>query len=256
VIDLHCHVLPGLDDGPRTLEESIALCRAARREGTRTLVATPHVNSDYPAVTAASMQSGVHALNRALSTAGIDLTVRTGAEVALSRVGELSDSELGLLALGGGPYVLLELPWTSATAGAMNALRAFAHRGYRIVLAHPERLPMLQRDGDLVREMVESGALCCLDASSLTAHADRGARSMAWDLLAGGLVHAIASDCHDAVRRPPALGAVLEHAGLSAAQIDYFASQAPEAILNGAPPPLPPAVEARQRRQWLPRRRR
>jgi protein-tyrosine phosphatase len=255
VIDLHCHVLPALDDGPGTLEESIAMCRAAHREGTRTLVATPHVSSEYPAVTAAAMQNEVLAVNRALSSAGIDLIVRTGAEVALSRVGELSDPELGLLALGGGPYVLLELPWTSAASGAISALRAFAHRGYRIVLAHPERSPMLRRDDDLVPELVESGVLCCLDASSLTPRADRQARSMAWDLLAGRLVHVIASDCHDAVRRPPALGSVLDQAGLSAAQIEYFAAEAPEAILNGASPPPPPAVEARRRR-WLPRRRR
>jgi protein-tyrosine phosphatase len=245
-----------LDDGPRTLEQSIAVCRVAQRDGTRTLVATPHVNSDYPDVTAAAMQSEVLALNRALSSAGIDLTVRTGAEVALSRVGELSDPELGRLALGGGPYVLLELPWTSAASGAISAIRAFAHRGYRIVLAHPERSPMLQRHDEVLRELVDSGVLCCLDASSLTHPADRGARSMAWDLLASGLVHVIASDCHDAVRRPPTLGSVLEQAGLSAAQIDYFAAEAPEAILSGVPPPPPPAVEARHRRRWLPRRRR
>jgi protein-tyrosine phosphatase len=256
VIDLHCHVLPGLDDGPRTLEESIAVCRVAHREGTHTLVATPHVNSDYLAVTAAAMEDGVLALNRALRSAGLDLTVRTGAEVALSRVGELPDPELGRLALAGGPYVLLELPWTSAASGAISALRTFAHRGYRIVLAHPERSPMLQRHHEVVRELVDSGVLCCLDASSLTPRADRAARSMAWEMLAGRLVHVIASDCHDAVSRPPVLGSVLEQAGLNAAQIDYFAAEAPEAILSGVRPPPPPAVEAPHRRRWVPRRRR
>ena len=255
MIDLHTHVLPGLDDGPGTLEESLELCRAAREEGTRTLVATPHVNGEYPNVTAAVVQEQVALLNRALRAENIDLTIRTGAEVALSRVGEMSDVELDLLTLGGGRYVLLELPWTSALSGAVAALRAFAGRGYEIVLAHPERSPIAQRDVGLVRQLVESGVVCCLDAASLTPRADRRTQTAAWELLTEGLVHAIASDSHDAVRRPPKLVSVLHEAGLTAAQIDYFASAAPQAILNGQAVAPPPEVKDRRprrrfRRPW------
>lgn len=255
MIDLHCHILPGVDDGPRSLEEAIALCRVAQRDGTRTLVATPHVNGDYPSVTAAVILEQAAAVNRALRAAAVDVSVRTGAEVALSRVGELSDLELDLLALGGGSYVLLELPWTSAASGALGALGAFAGRGYGIVLAHPERSPMLQRDVGLVAELVQSGALCCLDVGSLTERSDRRTRSMAWKLLADGLVHAIASDCHDADRRPPRLSSVLGRAGLSAEEIDYFTREGPEAILAGEEVAPPPQVEDRRRRQWFRRPR-
>jgi protein-tyrosine phosphatase len=249
VIDLHCHVLPGIDDGPTTLDDSMAVCRAARADGTRTLVATPHVNWDYPEVTAAAIHAEVAAVNMALRAADVDVQVRTGAEVALSRVGELSDGELELLALGGGHYVLLEFPWTSVAAGAINALRAFARRGFGIVVAHPERSPMLQRNVELVRELVDAGALCCLDAGSLTEHADRRTREAAWMLLAAGLAHAIASDCHDAERRPPELASMLAQAGLNGRQIDYFARDAPEAILNGEDVAPPPAVANRSHRR-------
>jgi protein-tyrosine phosphatase len=255
VIDLHCHILPGVDDGPRSLEEAIALCRVAERDGTSTLVATPHVNGDYHGVTAAVIVEQAAAVNRALRAAAVDVSVRTGAEVALSRAGELSDLELDLLALGGGPYVLLELPWTSAASGALSALSAFAARGYGIVLAHPERSPMLQRDEGLVAELVQSGALCCLDVGSLTERSDRRTRSMAWNLLADGLVHAIASDCHDADRRPPRLASVLKRAGLSAEEIAYFTRQGPEAILAGEEVAPPPPMEDRRRRQWFRRAR-
>ena len=255
VIDLHCHILPGIDDGPRSLEEAIALCRVAERDGTRTLVATPHVNGDYPGVTAAVIAEQAAAVNRALPGAGVDVGVRTGAEVALSRVGELSDSKLDLLTLGGGPYLLVELPWTSAASGALSALSALASRGYGIVLAHPERSPMLQRDDALVAELVQSGALCCLDVGSLTDRSDRTIRSLAWKLLADGLVHAIASDCHDAERRPPRLGSVLDQAGLSAEEIDYFTRRGPESILAGAEVPPAPRVESRRRRSWFGRSR-
>jgi protein-tyrosine phosphatase len=253
VIDLHCHLLPGVDDGPRTLEASIALCRVAVDDGTRTLVATSHVNGDYPDVTAAVIVEQTAVVNRAVRAAGLDLSVRTGAEVALSRAGELSDSELDLLTLGGGGYILLELPWTSAASGPMSALSAFAQRGYGIVLAHPERSPMLQRDRALVAELAQAGMLCCLDAASLSDRAERHIRSAAWQLLADGLVHAIASDCHDAERRPPRLSSMLARAGLSADQIEYFTCAGPGAILAGEAVPPPPPVADRLRRRRLPR---
>lgn len=229
----------------------MALCRAAAEDGTRTLVATPHVSWDYPEVSAAAIHAEVTAVNVALRSADVDVQIRTGAEVALSRAGELSDGELELLALGGGHYVLLEFPWTSVAAGAVNALRTFARRGFGIVIAHPERSPMLQRNVELVRELVDAGALCCLDAGSLSEDADRPSREAAWMLLAAGLAHAIASDCHDAVRRPPELASALERAGLNTRQIDYFARDAPEAILNGEDVAPAPTVENRYRRRWL-----
>ena len=250
MVDLHCHVLPGIDDGPETLEEAIALCRAAHQEGTRTMVATPHVNWDYPEVTASAIHDKVAELNDALRAEAVELKVRTGAEVALSRAGDLSDHDLQLMCLGGGPYILLELPWTSAASGALGALRAVARRGVRIVVAHPERSPILQRDGGFARELVKSGVVYCLDAGSLSRRADRNTRSAAWKLLGSGLAHVFASDCHGAIRRPPQLGSTLAEAGLSAREIDHFTCAAPEAILNGDPPAPALAVHRRRRGRW------
>lgn len=226
------------------------MCRAAYRDGTRTIVATPHVSGDYPDVSPTVIQAKVAEVNHAVRAAGIELTVRTGAEVALSRVGELSDLDLRLLCLGGGPYLLLELPWTSAVSGALGALRTLARRGVGIVVAHPERSPMVQRDERLARQLVELGVLCCLDAASLAPRADRHTRAAAWKLLGDGLAHVFASDCHDATRRPPELGSALARAGLSAAQIDHFASAAPQAILDGVEPAPAPAIRRRRRGFW------
>lgn len=251
MVDLHCHVLPGVDDGPRVIESSLALCRVACDDGTRTLVATPHVNPDYPDVTAALIQELVGVVNGALRAEDIDVTVRPGAEVALSRVGELSDLELDQLGLGGRRHLLIELPWTVAAPGAVAALRGLAGRGYGIVLAHPERSPIVQNDRALLSGLIDEGMLCCLDAGSLGGAADRRTRATAWELLAGGLAHAIASDCHDAVRRPPRLRSMLEEARLTPDEIDYFAREAPEAILNGDAVGSPPAIADRRRRHWL-----
>jgi protein-tyrosine phosphatase len=243
LIDLHCHVLPGIDDGPPTIEASVELCRAACADGTRTMIATPHLNWDYPDVNAAVIHAGVLAVNRALRAVEIDLTVRPGAEVALSRAAEVSDRELHVLRLGGGPYLLVECPWSTGAAGVMNALRMLVDRGYGIVLAHPERSPVLQRPA-VLHELVDAGMLCCVSARSLTERGDRRARSAAWELLTGRLAHVIASDSHDTVRRPPQLRSTLERAGLGATQIEYFTREAPAAIIAGAHLAPPPPVDA------------
>jgi protein-tyrosine phosphatase len=250
LIDLHCHALPGIDDGPATLEDSIALCRVAAADGTRTIVATPHLSWDYPDVDAGVIHAKVGAVNDALRSAAVDVIIAPGAEVALSRASEVSDAELGALRLAGGPYVLLEVPWNGRTAGVVAALRTFMARDFRIVLAHPERSPVLARNPALVRELVDVGALCCLSVRSLSETAGRDTRSAAWNLLEAGLAHVIASDAHDTSRNPPVLRSTLERVGLSAEQIAYFTDSAPEAIIHGTAVQTPPHVTVRNHRRW------
>jgi protein-tyrosine phosphatase len=255
VIDLHFHVLPGLDDGPSTLERTLALCRAARADGTRTIVATPHVNFDYPGVTAAVIHAGIVKVNEALRAADLELTIAPGAEVALSRAAELEDGDLGVLRLGGGRYVLIECPAAGAIAGVVGALHALAARGYGIVLAHPERVRALHRAPAVLRGLVDSGMLCCVSARSLREQADPAIRAAAWGMLADGLVHVIASDAHDVQRRPPDLRATLKAVGMPAGHVYYFTDVAPAAVIGaGGPPPPPPAVEPprdlRRSRAW------
>lgn len=246
MIDLHCHVIPALDDGPATIEDSVALCRAARAAGTRTIIATPHVNWSYPDVDAASIGAGAEAVNAALQEASIELEVDAGAEIALSRIGDMSEAEIGLLRLGDGPYSLIECPHQGGAPTAVEQmLRGFAASGHSVVLAHPERCPVFQSSPNLLRALTAIGMLSCITARSLTGDFGSRARAYAWELLAAGQVHAIASDAHDAIGRPPDLAPALDRAGLSDAQIEYFAFISPEAIINGAPVPKPPLVEAR-----------
>ncbi|MGA2924491.1 MAG: CpsB/CapC family capsule biosynthesis tyrosine phosphatase [Solirubrobacteraceae bacterium] len=250
MIDLHCHVLPGVDDGPDRLAGSLELCRAAYAAGTRTVVATPHVSWRYPDVDAATVRAGVSTLNKALSQTAIELEVLSGAEITLSRAAELPDRELDALRLGAGRCVLVEMPSSSGAAGIENATALIADRGYDVVIAHPERSPALQRNPELLERLVEGGALCCVTARALTGHGSHGAPAFAWELIEAQLVHLIASDAHDAVRRPPDLVPELQRAGLAQSQIDYFTVQAPLAVIQGATPPAPPVV-TRSRFSWL-----
>ena len=186
LIDLHFHALPHIDDGPRTLERALELCAAAAADGTSVVVATPHINFEYPGVDADTVHAGFKELRVALDRAEIPLEVRAGGEVALARVGELSDAELRRLTLDGGPTLLLELPWRGSATGMVTAVGRVAARGFHVLLAHPERTPLLREDPGVVAEMVQAGAWCCLNAASLTERAGRETRSAARRLLAGG----------------------------------------------------------------------
>jgi protein-tyrosine phosphatase len=252
LIDLHFHALPAIDDGPASLEDALALCAAAQAGATSVVVATPHINFEYPDVDAGVVRAGVEELRAALARANIAIDLRPGAEVALSRAVELSDDQLGQLTLGGGPTVLLEFPWRAAATGMAAAAQRVGARGFQLLIAHPERTPLLRDNPGLVRSLVEGGAWCCLNAGSLSEGAGRGTRRTARALLDAGLIHAIASDAHDLVGRRPDLASRLDDAGLSAEEIAYFTRDGPAAILEGIRPGPPPRQVSRRgiRLRW------
>ncbi len=240
MIDLHCHVLPGIDDGPRTLADSVALARAAVAAGTSTIVATPHVSWDWPDNTAARIAEGVAEVNAALRRERVDLEVLPGAEIAMTRAGELPDAELDALRLGGGPYLLLECPLSPAAVGFETIAVGLAARGHRILLAHPERCPAFQRDPAAYEALVRQGMLGQVTAGALVGRFGRHVREFAHRLLRDGLAHDVSSDGHSAVQRPPSIRPELEEAGY-AEQAVWLTRQVPQAVLSGSEvPPAPP----------------
>lgn len=249
MIDLHCHILPGVDDGPATMPETLAMCRAAFDDGTRTIVATPHVSWTHTHVDAALVARAVADVNRELLAERIDIEIRPGAEVAMTRAGELDDRALTGLRLGGGPYLLIECPFSPSAAGFETSLRQLLGRGHRIVLAHPERSPALQRDLALLHSLVDAGILCSVTAGSFTGHFGRTVRAISHTLLEQDLIHVISSDGHNVGRRPPAIAGELSADGFTDEQIDHFARAVPLAVLDGRPiPDAPPAPPRKKRR--------
>jgi protein-tyrosine phosphatase len=213
--------------------------------GVRTVVATPHVHHDYPANDAESIARGVAELRRALASEGIPLDVVPGAEVALTRAMELPDDELTALHLGGGPWLLVEPPFASATSSSVSeALFRLQTRGHRLVLAHPERCSVFQRDPELLGQCVERGMLASLTAGALIGRFGRQVQRIAVDMMRGGVVHDVASDAHGADRRrPPGLTRELGEAGFLD-HADRLCRETPQAILDGTAIPEPPAFAA------------
>jgi protein-tyrosine phosphatase len=251
VIDLHCHILPGLDDGPATLDESLELARGARAAGIEVAVATPHIREDYP-FDPALISVKARELNQVLGEEGIGLNVIEGAEVAISRVRDLEDETLQSLCLGSGPYMLVETPYTYATTILEETLFDLQVRGFRPVLAHPERGPSFQQEPDRLVRLVERGVLCSVTAASMMGTFGGTVRRFTAELFSKGLVHNVASDAHDAVRRPIDLLAGFDMLdgmipGLRE-QAGWYTVETPEVILAGRelpPQPQPPQGRGR-----------
>jgi protein-tyrosine phosphatase len=259
VIDLHFHALPGIDDGPPTIEDSITLVRAAATAGTSTIVATPHVSWRYQNQ-AETIIDLARELEERLKDEGVPVEIRPGAEIAMTRAGDIDRAELPRLGIGGGPWLLLEPPFTPLVTGLDSVVLGLQSDGYRILLAHPERCPAFHSDPELLRSLVRAGVLTSVTAGSLVGRFGGEVRRFALNMVAEELVHNVASDAHDEVRRPPGIAAELERSGLSPLT-DWLTLDVPEAILNGASiPPRPaftiPRIERRPRFGWPHVRRR
>jgi protein-tyrosine phosphatase len=256
VIDLHCHVLAGIDDGPATFEDSLKLAHAAAGAGTRTLVATPHVSWEYPN-TAGTIARLVEELNGRLRRDGVALEIRTGAELAMTRIGDIDPQELERLTIGGGTWLLVEPPFTVVATGLDLVIADLQQRGYHVLLAHPERCPAFQRERAMLERLVASGVRGSLTAGSLDGTFGSHVRRFSLELVRDGLVHNVASDSHDHSHRPPTIAEEIERAGLGALR-EWLTEAVPAAILAGAvipPRPEPPAKPSRRGMRWLSGRR-
>jgi protein-tyrosine phosphatase len=254
VIDLHSHVLAGIDDGPETIEGSVALARAAAAAGTRTLVATPHVSARYhnDARTIAQLTAE---LNARLQAEEIALEVLAGAEIAITAVVEIDPSQLSLLGLGGSRWLLMEPPFTPVAFGLENLLSSLQGEGHRILLAHPERCPAFHGDPAMLSSILASGVLTSITAGSLVGRFGGEVRRFALSLMRDGMVHNVASDAHDHAHRAPGITAELEQAGFGPLA-DWLTQAVPRAILSDetAIPPRPlvdlPRTAAARRGWW------
>jgi protein-tyrosine phosphatase len=248
LIDLHSHVLPGIDDGPATLEGSLTLARAAVAGGTRTLVATPHVSSRYPNELE-TIAEGVDELAALLQEEGIALELLAGAEIAITRLGEIEPSQLHRLGLGGGPWLLVEPPFNPVATGLDTIVRDLLRRDHSVLLAHPERCPAFHRDPGMLTSLVQEGVLTSITSGSLVGRFGGQVRRFALALMESELVHNVASDAHDHSGRPPSIADELRAAGFDGLG-EWLAQEVPAAILAGDEIPPRPAFSRSRSGRW------
>jgi protein-tyrosine phosphatase len=247
LIDLHSHVLPGLDDGAADLDDALAICAAAVSEGVEVLAATPHVRADYP-TTADDME---RALAQVREAVGDRLRLVPGGELDLAEL-ERAPEELRRFGLAGNPAVLLvETPYTGWPLDLAEKLFRLKLAGFDAVLAHPERNRDVQQRPELLEPIVQAGTLVQLTAASVDGSSGSRAQSCAFTLLERGLAHLVASDAHSADVRELRLRDAVEALG-NVELAHWLTDDVPRSILDGTP--TPPRPERGSRRRGLFRR--
>ncbi len=197
-VDIHCHCLPDLDDGPASLEEAVSLCRSLVADNVATAVATPHQLGRWEPLTGPEVvRCTTRMLNEELVKQGIDLQVLPGAEVRVDeRIDELLARDEILTLADTGQYVLLELPWDTLI-DIEPLLAQLLRRGIHAILAHPERNIPLLRDPRVLRRWQACGLGLQVTAASLLGDWGRRTKRAAWELVRYGQRVCIATDAHD-----------------------------------------------------------
>lgn len=247
MIDLHCHILPGLDDGAQTLEDSLEMARVAAGDGIRTMVATPHGAQWGTASTPEELEARVVQLQEALDSRGIPIHVLPGLENYLGP--ELTSGQA--IPLNHTRYLLVELPFEEFPYYAEPVLFQLQVKGYLPILAHPERNAALRADPEVLRRLVERGILVQLTAASLLGVFGRRTREASEAFLRQGLVHVLATDSHSAGGgRRPVLSEALDLASrlVGRERAQDLVTTTPERILKGEAVELEAPLEARPRR--------
>ena len=253
LVDIHCHLLAGLDDGPRTDEEALQMCRTAYEDGTRIIAAGAHQNEQWAENTPERIRQAARSLAERLRAHDIPLTTFPCAEVMVQPEIEVAWQQQQLMSVADrGQYLLIEMPHALYVD-----LRAIVGRlrqvGIRPILAHPERSPELLHGNGQIEELIHAGSLVQASAKSITHPRDRRDERALKDWFKRGIVHFLGSDGHSPNRRLPKMAdayhQIVHWAGAPVA--DRVASTNGMAIFQGLdlqiPEPLP------RRTSWIPK---
>jgi protein-tyrosine phosphatase len=250
MIDLHSHILAGVDDGPATMDGSLVIARAAVADGIEAIAATPHVRWDHQ-TTPDLMLRALASLRDALAAEAIPLQVLPGGEVDLDEIRRLEEDELRRFGLGGNPeYLLVEFPYTGWPLGLADTVFRLVAARITPVIAHPERNAEVQAAPERLGELVDLGALVQVTAASLDGRIGRRSERCGFTLVERGWAHMVASDAHEAVIRSVGLSEAATRIG-DPALADWLTDAMPRAIVEARPlPPRPGAGRRRRLRLW------
>ncbi len=234
MIDIHCHILPGLDDGAKTMDEAISMARMAAADGIRTLVASSHITPGVYDNPPDRIIAAAEAFGDRLRQEGIPIRVVPGADVRMTP--EMLNGGGRYLCINRDTsYLLFEFPHDLIPPGSDRLIGALRDRGLIPVITHPERNTDFQRRPEKLEPFVKMGCLIQITAMSLTGGFGPRAQAVAERFLKEGWVDVIATDAHDTVKRPPILSRAARRAeelvGAEAANAMVF--ETPEKIVKG-----------------------
>jgi protein-tyrosine phosphatase len=243
MFDLHCHMLPGVDDGAPDIGTALAMARMAAADGIRTVACTPHIYPGLYENDASGIRAAVERLQQAIDGEGIALRLVAGADVHLDTdlAGAVRAGRVPTIA--GSRYLLLEPPHHVAPPGFEQQVFALMAAGLVPVITHPERLSWVEEHHALFLRLVERGAWMQITAGALTGRHGRRPKYWGERFVAEGHAHILATDAHDDRRRPPLLAEAREAAArlAGAGEAKHMVCTRPAGIIAGrAPSELPP----------------
>ena len=252
MIDLHTHILPGVDDGVKTMDDAVAFARVALADGVSTVVATPHYREGFFLNARPEVLAGVEALNARLGAERIPVVVLPGAEVHISAdlVSRVQARHAPTLA-DNGRTVLFELSMMQYPVDLENLVFQMRLAGLQVLFAHPERIRYFQDDIRRYEAVIRLGAFGQITTGSVTGLFGEDVVTFSEELARKRLVHVVASDGHNVRGRPPVLSSSLAQLGSWIG--DEFArrmtDEFPKKFIEGRDPELPPAAEPEVRRR-------
>ncbi len=244
MVDIHCHILPEVDDGPKSWDASLEMCRIAIADGIRHIVATPHANDHY-AYDREYFASLLSHLAERLQHESLSFSLGCDFHFSFENIQDAL-AHPDRYVIGDTRYLLVEFSDFSVPPQTTDFFWQFMAKGIMPILTHPERNPILQRDLNRVLQWAEQGCVVQVTANALTGRWGEPARKAARWLLDNRAVHVIASDAHNPDSRPPILSSardlVAESYGSEVAMALVEAN--PEAIIAGKPLPYVPPLKS------------
>jgi len=242
MVDIHCHLLPGVDDGPEAMDEAVEMAEMALADGITHIVATPHANDTYPF----DCERNLGLCRELAARLEGRLELATGCDFHMSYENvEAATAEPGRFALNQKNYLLLEFADFALPPFLDQALVRLQEAGLKLIVTHPERNPLVRAAPERMRAWIETGCYGQITGQSLTGRFGPAAEKAAIEYLDRGWAHFVASDAHDIRRRPPRLRKAYE---LVAARRGPQVAQAlfqdnPMAAWKGQPLPWTPEPE-------------
>jgi protein-tyrosine phosphatase len=248
LIDLHCHLLPGIDDGSKDLAMSLAMARMASADGISTIACTPHILPGIYDNSGPAIRKAVARLAESIAKAGIPISLVTGADVHIACDLAVQLRNDRALTLNGSRYLLLEPPHHVLPPRLEDLIFGLQTAGYVPILTHPERLSWLEGHYDLVGRLVSSSVLMQITAGSVMGRFGRRPCYWAERMLDEGLCHLLATDAHDTEQRAPRMAEARDFVAqrLGDDEAINLVLGRPQGILNNlSPAELPPLPRAK-----------
>ncbi|AGA77421.1 capsular polysaccharide biosynthesis protein [Echinicola vietnamensis DSM 17526] len=197
-VDMHSHLIPGIDDGAKTLKESVDLIKRLQAFGLRKLITTPHVMTEFYKNTPEIISEGLYKLQEALQKENVQMDIEAAAEYYLDEIFvEKLQNDEPLLTFGDN-YILVETGFMNKPHMLLETFFALETKGYKPILAHPERYLYLQQDPEMLESLIEKGIYFQVNLLSFTGYYSKPIKAMADKLLERRLVRFVGTDCHNA----------------------------------------------------------